>query len=612
MKRYLPCHRQNAFAQRTCQNIAMLLGVPLVVMLTIGPVASARGPQVLSEEAVAERAKGAWKNGAINSALDILDQGIQDNPQALTLHKLRGDVLATSRRPREAVEAYESVLARKPTALDVRWAKWSVLIRSGQGEASIAELQRIAHVDVQNPLIHLRLALELRNLDRLEESLVSYKKAVQLVPDFLSWRLGLARAYFDVLDYQGAQDEVDYVLQRVPPGSTLELLARNLLSLIYGSSKDRGRRFAPVYTPNATAGQLKEWAIIRGDAWRLYAAGRYAEAEPVYRSALALNPGDPTATHQLALILMELGRCEEAIPFFKLMSNVDSTEEQYADTVFRIGQCLVELEQWSEALVHFQVLYQAAVEFEERNKNVQRPPATRVLDKEKLARWIDKVHPHVPNADRIPSGAPSGLPGLSEEEVLTILAEKAAEIAPEKELDEQVSLMGRDSDFSWFRFVIPASGVMRDDFPTGWHEFIPIDPEDSFAITQREIYLVFRLASASFDALLLTAQCSLETSEVTRKPRGLAKDQVIMSTNDRSGYFILSPPETGWTPGLYRCGLFVGERTSADTHVDEVRFRINEPPVSSMRKPEEPKPTDFINSLSGRTLPWSVRDSSAK
>ena len=338
MKRYLPCHRQNAFAQRTCQNIAMLLGVPLVVMLTIGPVASARGPQVLSEEAVAERAKGAWKNGAINSALDILDQGIQDNPHALTLYKLRGDVLATSRRPREAVEAYESVLASKPTALDVRWAKWSVLIRSGQGEASIAELQRIAHVDVRNPLIHLRLALELRNLDRLEESLVSYKKAVRLVPDFLSWRLGLARAYFDVLDYQGAQDEVDYVLQRVPPGSTLELLARNLLSLIYGSSKDRGRRFAPVYTPDATAGQLKEWAIIRGDAWRLYAAGRYAEAEPVYRSALALNPGDPTATHQLALILMELGRCEEAIPFFKLMSNVDSTEEQYADTVFRIGQ----------------------------------------------------------------------------------------------------------------------------------------------------------------------------------------------------------------------------------------------------------------------------------
>ena len=137
-------------------------------------------------------------------ALEILDQGIQDHPDALTLQKLRGDILATSRGPQEAVEAYETVLARKPTALDVRWAKWSVLIRSGQGEESIAELRRIAEVDGQNPLVHLRLAQELRKLDRLEESLESYKKAVELVPDMLGWRLALARARFDVLDYEGA------------------------------------------------------------------------------------------------------------------------------------------------------------------------------------------------------------------------------------------------------------------------------------------------------------------------------------------------------------------------------------------------------------------------
>ena len=35
--------------------------------------------------------------------------------------------------------------------------------------------------------------------------------------------------------------------------------------------------------------------------------------------------------------------------------------------------------------------------------------------------------------------------------------------------------------------------------------------------------------------------------------------------------------KTGWAPGLYRCGLFAGERASAYTQVDEVRFRIVEP-----------------------------------
>ena len=162
----------------------MLVGVPLVLMLTMDPFAFAEFPSLRSEEQVAEHATAAWESGAINPALEILDQGIQDHPQALTLQKLRGDILATSRGPREAVEAYETVLARTPTALDVRWAKWSVLIRSGQGEESIAELGRIAKVDVQNPLVHLRLAQELRKLDRLEESLESYKKAVELCSGF--------------------------------------------------------------------------------------------------------------------------------------------------------------------------------------------------------------------------------------------------------------------------------------------------------------------------------------------------------------------------------------------------------------------------------------------
>ncbi len=214
VNRYLRFPMHNTCSQPRYHSIAMLLGVPLVLTLTMGPFAFAEDPSLRSEEQVAEHAKAVWESGAIPAAIEILDQGIQDHPQALTLQKLRADILATSRGPREAVEAYETVLARTPTALDVRWAKWSVLTRSGQGEESIAELGRIAKVDVQNPLVHLRLAQELRKLDRLEESLESYKKAVELVPDLLGWRLALARARFDVLDYQGADADVQYVLHK--------------------------------------------------------------------------------------------------------------------------------------------------------------------------------------------------------------------------------------------------------------------------------------------------------------------------------------------------------------------------------------------------------------
>jgi len=549
----------------------------------MGSFTFAENPSLGSEQRVAEQATTAWESGAIASAIDILDQGIHDHPEALTLQKIRADILTTVRDPQEAVAAYETILATTPAALDVRWAKWTVLIRSGQGEESVAELGRIAEFDVQNPLVHLRLAQELRKLDRLEDSLESYRKAVELVPDMLGWRLALARARFDVLDYEGADRDVRHVLHHATPGSPLKLPAENLLSQINGSSIDRGRRFDPVLTKDMTGAQRKEWASIRAEAWKLFSMGRFQEAEPIYRRMLALNPNDALANFQFGLTLMQLGRCKDALAVFGKMSNLDPTDEDYADTVYRMGQCLMELEQWEDAFVHFHTLYDAAVEFEKQNKNVRLPPDTRVLDKNKIARWLEKVRPHVPElaqlkdeaaANHAPSGESTPATVSPEEELYARVAER---FTPQKTLDQQASLMGRDADFSWFRFVIPASKVVRDDFPTGAHEFIPLSPGDSFPTTQAEIYLVFGLVSASFDALPLTARCVLETSETTGEQLAITQDRVMTTMNDQSGYFLLPPPTTGWAAGLYHCGLFVGERTSADTLVDEVRFRIMAP-----------------------------------
>ena len=587
MNRSSPSAIPRPLVQLRQGTIALLVGIPLCVTLTMGSLTHAEDRSRRSAEHIAEQARVVWEDGMSATALEILDQGIHDYPDALTLQKLRADILTTSRGPREAVEAYETVLAKIPTALDVRWAKWSVLTRSGQGEESIAELGRIARSDGQNPLVHLRLAQELRKHNRLEESLESYKKSVGLAPDMLGWRLALARARFDVLDYDGAERDVQHVLHNISSGSPLELPARNLLAQVNGNSIDRGRRFDPVLTKEMTGAQRKEWAAIRAEAWQLFSTGRYQEAEPIYQRILALNPNDALANYQLGLTLMQLGRCKDALTVFGKVSNLDPNDDDYADTVFRMGQCFVELEQWEEAFVHFHTLYDAAVEFEETNKHVRLPPDTRVLDKNKIARWLEKVRPHVPElatrqADAAASPTPldeSPAPSLSPEEELYTRANER--FKPQKPLDPQASLMGRDADFSWFRFVIPASKVVRDDFPTGAHEFIPVYPGDSFPSTQAEVYLVFGLVSASFDAVPLTARCFVETIEMTGEQPAVAQDRVMTTMNDQSGYFMLLHPKPGWTAGLYHCGLFMGDKTSADTLVDEVRFRIIAPPRSS-------------------------------
>ncbi|MCA9472894.1 MAG: tetratricopeptide repeat protein [Nitrospirales bacterium] len=571
------------------RRVLAILAICLLLLVSVNSQIFAHNSHRQGAENIAIQAEDAWLDGANVQALEMLDQGIQAHPDALRLQRLKGDVLATSRRISEAIEAYDSALRADPKALDVHWAKWSVLLRAGRSEEAISELERIADIDAKNPLVPLQIAVELRKLDRLEESFRWYEKAVALKPEMPGWRLAMARARFDILDGRGARDEVKKVLTMVVPGSPEDMAARSLLSVVYGATKERGRRYQPIFSPEGTAAERKEWAAIRAKAWGLFEAGQYAEAEPVLRKVLTLKPSDHAATHDLGVTLMELDRYEEALPVLEKVLTITTNEEVLADTFFQIGQTLTALERWSEAYDHFEILYQAAVEFEETNKDVGVMPGVRVLSKEKLVEWMEKVRPHVPDATKpaqdkanaqIPPADPASPEAQSADQVYEQVLEKT--LKPEDPMYRRASLMGRDADFSTFRFVISADRVMRDDLPSGAHDFIPIEPNNTFSSTQEEVILVFGLVTPSFHDVQLTAECFMETPKILRGQKAVAQDKVVMAMNEQSGYFVLSKPEQAeWTPGLYRCGLFIGEEISAYTHADEVRFRIVEPVRSS-------------------------------
>ena len=584
-----------------------LISIPSLVttlLAILGTVIFAQDPKISLEDIAVDRAREAWIEGAVPHALEILEEGIREAPQSLTLRKLHGDILTTTRRNQEALENYETILQETPESLAVRWAKWSVLTRLGNGDLAIAELRRIAKQEAKNPLVHIRLAHDLRKLDRLEESVVSYQKAVDLAPEIAGWRLNLARALFDVLQYEDARKAVQQVLKTVQRGSPIELAARNLLMITYGATKERGRRYQPIFSPGGSANDRKRWGLIRHQGWEHFAKGRYQEAEPILRELLSLKPTDHRVTYELGSTLMELGQFEEAVALLQKSIELGPTSENFTeiflDSIFRIGQSLVALERWEDALLHFEILQEiATVPPESLNttppkeqeppaldpgsgENIDVPTATlsgKIIDQEKLAPWLEKVWQHIPKPEKPVQDANETLPAADTSELppdyYTNLAAK--KFKPDVLIHTRASLMGRDADFSWFRFVIPARRVMRDDLQVGNHEFIPIDPTDTFHPTQQEIYLVFALITASYDAVPLTAECYLETSPITWGQPPLIQDQVVMSMNEQSGYFVLSPSESEWTPGLYRCGLFVGDEVSAYTQADEVRFRIVEP-----------------------------------
>ena len=180
-------------------------------------------------------------------------------------------------------------LPEAPAALDIRWAKWSVLTRSGQGTESIAELGRIAKIDVRNPLVHLRLAQELRKLDRLEESLESYKKAVDLAPGFPQLAISVGPGD-DSTSWiiKARTDDVQYVLHnavsrfsaRTPCQESARTNRMETPSIEAGASTQ-------FMTKDMTGAQRKEWASIRAEAWNLFSMGRYRGS----RADLSTNAG---------------------------------------------------------------------------------------------------------------------------------------------------------------------------------------------------------------------------------------------------------------------------------------------------------------------------------
>jgi tetratricopeptide (TPR) repeat protein len=589
------------YRARLFKNVGPILGAITLLLLAFSTLASAQDQASDSEKTIITQATGAWIDGSPVEALDIVEEGLRDYSHSLSLKKLRGDIRTTNRQNQQALEDYEAILQETPEALAVRWAKWSVLLRMGQADLAITELQRIAQGAATNPLVHLRLAQELRKLDRLEESVLWHQKAVELVPEMSGWRLNLARALFDVLQYDEARKAVQYVLQTVPRESPIEMAARNLLMITYGATKERGRRYQPIFTPEGSAEDRKRWGLIRHQGWEHFAKGRYKEAEPILLELLTLKPSDHRVTYELGCTLMELGHHEEAVNLLQKSIELGPTSGSYSDifldSIFRIGQSLVALKRWDDALLHFEILQEIATIPPESLKakpttgedppaidpgsgeNIDVPPVTpsgKIIDQAKLDFWFDKIWQHIPKPEKPPQDANETLPAVEPGEIppdyYTNLAAK--KFTPDEWFHTRASLMGRDADFSWFRFVIPAGRVMRDNLQAGNHEFIPIDPNDTFPSTQQEIYLVFALVTASYDAIPLTAECYDETSPIKWGGAPLVQDQVVMSTNEQSGYFVLTAPKSGWTPGLYRCGLFVGDTVSAYTQSDEVRFRI--------------------------------------
>lgn len=509
-------------------------------------------------------------------ALDRLREAARLAPSDYRIPKLRGDVLMSFRRNEDARAAYREAAVLAPEALDVHWSLWALLDRMGAHHQALASLRDIVRLDPDNPLAHLRLAQGLSQVDRLEEAVVSYRRAVDLAPDHVGMRLQLARALYDVLNSVEARREVDLVLAHAEPGSPEWASALDLLSHLRGESYDKGRRFDPSQTlrklPWYTERNLKEAVLARGEAWQFMEQGRYADAEVALRKALGFNPEDHRALYDLGRVLMELGRYEDAITAFQQGIELTKFAEFYPDSVFQIGRCLAKLGRWQEAIARFERV------LEIRDWRHEDFYALNFPDLAQVQQALDEAQQHVPVVE---SDTQAEKPLVGERLGPEPYEYPIPPLANGHQLIEPIPIgvplapISTETVRGAFRQVMTARDMIQDDLQTGLHEFIAVNPTDTFRSDEPEIYVVFQLTTNQEDFdLKLTSRWIAEQTTGLPPNTVVGTDQVLLGLNERSGYVRLSRPEGGWSPGLYRVDLYLGPQVSAYTHAGDVRFRI--------------------------------------
>lgn len=518
----------------------------------------------------------AWQQGRSKDIADRFDEALRVSPNDWRVQKAYGDFLTANRRNQEALAAYRRAAELAPNALNVHWAMWSLFDRMGDQDRAILSLQEVTRLDSENPLAHLRLAKALRNVERLEESTDSFRRATELDPEHMIYRLQYARALFDVLQYDAARREVESVLAHAPQESSERAAAQNLIGLVKGDSSDKGRR--TVVNQNITipgvdmAVRGKQWALTRGKAWQLMRAERYAEAEPVLREVLAIMPEDYKIHYDLGLTLMELGRYEEAIASFRAGIRISKFGEWYPDSLYRIGLCLTKFGRWQDAASRFERVLEiqdwrkelsygmtfpdvnaVKAALEDARRRISPTETTAVVPAVEVA--IELVRPRS-ETDPVPATGPNwSLP----------------EAIP---LPTQVAPLEVGYAQGWFRQMVPARGVVQDDLPTGLQEFIPIAPTDTFASDDPEIIIVFTLTSVPSDEIFLNTRWMAERAGTVPANTLIGIDTAMLTLNDKSGYVRLKRPKDGWPVALYRVDFYVGDLVSAYTHTAEARFRV--------------------------------------
>ena len=244
------------------------------------------------------------RSGALDEAIGIFQAVLTSNPLDADAIHLWGVAADAKGNAQLAIDLIRKALAIREMA-SYRSNLGLALSHLGQHEAAIAEYRRAVELEPDYPEAMSNLGISLEALRRSAEAEQAYRTAIALRP-------GYAEAWGNL-------------------GNTLRAQGRNEEAVA-------AYRQALAHNPAAQQAPL-------GNALR--SLGRTGEAEAAFRADVSNHPGSADALNNLAAILGENDRVEEAAA---LLPQITAMQPNFAEAHANLGQVLQRLGRLEEAV----------------------------------------------------------------------------------------------------------------------------------------------------------------------------------------------------------------------------------------------------------------------
>jgi len=249
---------------------------------------------------------------------DPLFDGLQDLIAGERVHLIRGKLALEARRYAEAADEFRKAIVAKPDSLSAHLNLGTVLIQTGDLQGATSQFEESLRIDPNNIIARYNLAVLLANNSQHDQAIARLQSVLSISSDDLDARFLLAQE----LRKSGRVEEALTEFSRIVDvdlnneAALMEEVKLLLQKKQYQQAQNHLEKGHAQYPQKGQTAVMLAYLLAASPQYDLRNGARALElAQLVYKATGFVNHGIV-----VALALAELGRCEEASSWLRLMT----------------------------------------------------------------------------------------------------------------------------------------------------------------------------------------------------------------------------------------------------------------------------------------------------